>query len=160
MRVNNYKTALDTKTHMAYLVKEQGFNCKEVNSKTCCSPQSVAEIMRLCYDIHKETEENCYLMCTDKKGNLIGVFHLSKGSVDMSIVSTRDVLVKALLYNAVGIILIHNHPSQNATPSESDKTLTKRMKQAADIVGLSLEDHVIVCEDTYFSFHENNILNS
>lgn len=160
MRINNYKTVLDTKTHMAYLVKEQGFNCKEVSNQNCCTPESVAQIMRLCYNIHKETEENCYLMCTDTKSNLIGVFHLSKGSANTAIVHPRDVMVKALLCNAVGIILIHNHPSQDTTPSEADMNLTKRMKQASEIVGLSMVDHVIVCEDTYFSFHENDMLES
>lgn len=158
MRINNYKTVLDSKTHMAYLVREKGFNYNGMPDRKCTCPEQIVDMMRVCYGIHRETEECLYLLCTDARCNLIGTFLVSKGTVDASHASPREILVKALLCNAVNIFLVHNHPSQEAEPSTSDVAVTANIKKAAELVGLTLQDHAIVCADTYYSFRKNGCI--
>lgn len=155
MRVNNYKTVLDTRTHMAYLVQEKGFNYSGMPDRKCNCAELVVDMMRICYGIHNETEECVYLLCLDTNCKLIGTFLISRGTVNTSLVSPREVMIKALLCNSVNIVMVHNHPSQVKEPSLADMQITERIRQAGDIVGLSLLDHIIVCADTYYSFKEH-----
>ena len=85
---------------------------------------------------------------------------VSTGTLNQCIVTPRELLKAAILSNASGIILLHNHPSNDLTPSESDIIMTKRMAYACEIVGINLLDHVIVGSNgfSYFSFHEKGLL--
>ena len=83
---------------------------------------------------------------------------ISIGSLSASIVHPREVFKVAILSNAYSILLAHNHPSGDTTPSQEDIKLTKRIKNASDIMGVSLLDHLIVGSDGYYSFKENGEL--
>ena len=77
------------------------------------------------------------------------------GTVNYSLVHPRDIFKEALILNASSIICVHNHPSGEVNPSKEDISITKQIKDAGDIIGIKLIDHVIVSKDKYYSFLEN-----
>lgn len=89
---------------------------------------------------------------------LTSVFEISHGTVKMSVVSPREVFQKALLANAVGIILLHNHPSGDCTPSKEDINVTKRLMESGDIIGVNVLDHLVIGRPGYFSLKENDLV--
>lgn len=103
-------------------------------------------------------EEEVYCLCMNKKLRVVGLFMVSHGTVDGSPVSIREIFQKALLLGAVGISLWHNHPTGDVTPSVPDVTVTKQVKEAGQLIGIELLDHVIVGRDTYCSFREEGMI--
>jgi DNA repair protein RadC len=81
-----------------------------------------------------------------------------KGTVNASMISPREIFLEALSSRAVQIILLHNHPSGDASPSREDLQVTKRIREAGELVGITLTDHIIIGEHTYVSFREKNYL--
>ncbi len=106
---------------------------------------------------HKETE--CVILVSlDCKGQIIKESLLSSGSVRMSLISPREIFLKALQYKAVNIILVHNHPSGDPTPSECDVELTQSVKEMGDTLEIPLLDHIIIGDNRYTSFKESDLL--
>jgi DNA repair protein RadC len=85
------------------------------------------------------------------------VFEISHGSVNSSVVGVREIFQKALLANAVNIIMVHNHPSGDCTPSREDVEITKRMVEAGKILGVGVLDHLVIGE-RYCSLKEKGYL--
>ena len=94
-----------------------------------------------------------YMLCLNTKLRLNGIFEVSHGNVNSSICSSREIFQKALLGNAVSIILIHNHPSGDCTPSREDIKVTEKLKEAGKIVGVEVLDHIIIGQ-SYCSLKE------
>lgn len=90
---------------------------------------------------------------------IIGTYVISKGLVNQTIVHPREVFRPAIADNAVAVIIAHNHPSGNLEPSMEDKGTTKRIKEAGNLLGIKVLDHLIVSPSVkgYFSFLENNV---
>lgn len=106
---------------------------------------------------HKETE--CVILVSlDCKGQIIKESLLSSGSVRMSLISPREIFLEALHYKAVNIILVHNHPSGDPTPSECDVELTQSVKEMGDTLEIPLLDHIIIGDNRYTSFKESDLL--
>lgn len=106
---------------------------------------------------HRETE--CVILVSlDTKGQILKETQLSSGSVRMSLVSPREVFLEALTQKAVSIILVHNHPSGDPSPSESDKQLTLNLKELGDKLEIPLLDHIIIGDNRYTSFKELSYL--
>ena len=100
-----------------------------------------------------ETVEVFGMVCLTTKQRLIGYYEVSRGTLDSTAVHPRDVFKAAMLANAAAIIVGHNHPSGDPTPSSDDRALTSRLTAAGDLVGISVLDHIIVgCEQRYTSF--------
>ena len=74
-------------------------------------------------------------------------------------ITPREILIEALKIQAVNLILLHNHPSGNPSPSREDICLTERIRQAAEMIGLHLIDHIVIGDQAYYSFVENGMLN-
>lgn len=106
--------------------------------------------------LDKEPEEVAYMLALDSKLNIISCCDISRGDLNTSIVNPREVFKRALVSNAKSIIVAHNHPSGDSTPSLQDKVLTSELKKAGKILGISLIDHIIVGNKEYYSFYENN----
>lgn len=107
----------------------------------------------------RHEEQECMLcMMLDTKNQLIGDKMISKGTVNASLVSTRDLFLTALQYHAVNLILVHNHPSGDPTPSNADVTLTKKVRQAGMLLDIELLDHIIIGDCRYSSFRELDLL--
>ena len=102
-----------------------------------------------------------HFVCVTLNGchKIIGVYVVSQGLVNRTLVHPREVFRPAIADNATAVIIAHNHPSGNITPGPEDKDVTMRMKQAGDIIGIKVLDHIIVAPslNDYFSFLENNI---
>ena len=90
----------------------------------------------------------------DAKCNFLGDGVISVGSTGYAYVSPKDIFRKALQQNASQIVILHNHPSGDPSPSSEDIQVTKRLKSAAEILGLSLADHIIIGDNSYMSFKE------
>src|SRR5262249_38929327 len=98
--------------------------------------------------------EVCLVLLLNTKHHLIAVHELGRGTLDSCPVHPRDVYKAALLVNAAGVILTHNHPSGDPTPSPDDVALCSRLRSAATIVGIDLVDFLIIGAGQYYSFTE------
>ena len=103
-------------------------------------------------------KERLYLMLFDTANSLIKEILLSEGTVNQSLISTREIYIQALKYEAVNMILVHNHPSGRVEPSKSDVNATYRVYEAGKLLGIELFDHIIIGHDKYFSMHERGII--
>lgn len=155
MRINQYKTKLDVKTQIAFLVKEQGFNYKADVNLT--SPESIYDFMISHYRLSEEAVEQVYMLAFNTKMKLIGTFKISEGTINASILSPREIFQKALLCNAANIVLLHNHPSGNTSPSREDISASKRIVDAGKLIGIALCDHLII-GNGYTSLKEQGLL--
>lgn len=151
VRMIKYRTRL-TENKRVVLEKEVSTNCPDL-SYAIKSPYDAATIGKEFMRIHEEPEEYMYMICMNTKNKVIGVFEISHGSVNSSIVNPREVFQKALLANAVSIIVMHNHPSGDPTPSREDIEVTKRLVEAGKVVGVEVLDHIII-GDRYSSLKE------
>ena len=122
------------------------------------SPNLIAEFLNDVTGLNVKGEEHCYMVALNVKNRILGIFLVSKGTVNQSVLGTREVFMRALLVGASHIILCHNHPSGDCFPSRDDINLTKRFKEAGELLGIPLTDHVVVGGDNYFSFAEKEML--
>jgi len=102
--------------------------------------------------------EESYMMTLNQANTIITHHKLGQGGIVGTVMDVRIILKKALNDDATGIILAHNHPSGNITPSEKDKSITQKIKNAASVMDIKLLDHIIVTQNNYFSFADNGIL--
>lgn len=106
---------------------------------------------------HRATE--CVvLVCLDAKGQLIMEKKISDGSVKMSLISPREIFLEALQCKAVNILLVHNHPSGDPTPSMADRKLTENIQELGEKMDIPLLDHIIIGDKRYTSFKELSYL--
>lgn len=149
MRVNIINTTFDDYGNVG-LVKEKSFNRQEIHRRiTNADDVYLFSIQALRMD--KLTEEYLYALCLNAKNDIIAVFEVSHGTVNMTVSNPREIFQKALLANATNIILIHNHPSGDPTPSMDDINNKKRIKEAGDILGIKLLDSLVIGNKTYQS---------
>ncbi len=120
------------------------------------SPESIAfyymERMR------HETQEILMLAMFDSKSMLIGEKVISVGTCNAALISAREIYRTALQEQAVYIVILHNHPSGNPEPSREDIQVTRKIKQSGEILDILLMDHIIIGDNRYFSFREQDIL--
>ena len=106
---------------------------------------------------HLKTEEVILIMM-NSKNQIIKDEVISKGTVNSSILSPREVFLLALEYHAVHIILLHNHPSGDPTPSKEDLRMTAKIAEAGKLIGILLMDHLIIGDNKYISLKERGVL--
>lgn len=109
-------------------------------------------------DMRHMEQEQLKIMLLNTKNMLIKDVLISKGTVNASIATPREILIEALRYHAVKMIMVHNHPSGDPTPSQDDLRLTKRVDEAAELVGIELLDHIVIGDNAYISFKEKGML--
>ena len=97
-------------------------------------------------------------MMLDNQNHLLGDPVLSKGTVNATLITPREIFVEAVRYHAVNLILLHNHPGGNPSPSKCDREITERIFQAGELLGIHLLDHIIIGDQRYVSFKETGIL--
>jgi len=102
--------------------------------------------------------EECWVLLLNTACRLIGTERLSSGGVDGTVVDVRKLMAMALRFNATSFVLAHNHPSGNLTPSTSDISLTRNLVAAGKILNIQLLDHLIVAGHKYYSFSDENML--
>jgi DNA repair protein RadC len=132
-------------------------------SKTSAHKQLIFTHPSTIADYYMEELRHCdreklLLLLLNTRSVLIKDIMLSHGTVNAALISPREIFVEALKYSAVYIILLHNHPSGNPNPSRDDILNTKRVKEAGDLIGITLIDHVIIGDNNYVSLKERGIL--
>lgn len=101
-------------------------------------------------------QEFFYCLYLDTKKRLIECKCLFVGTINMSVVSPREVFKEAYLLSASVIICVHNHPSGDSSPSKQDREITRRLREIGVVHGVEIIDHIIIGKNNYFSFFENN----
>ena len=131
---------------------------KSQAKKTLCfaDPQTIADYYM--EDLRHKEQEHLLLLLLDVKSKLLGEKILFTGSINASIISPREIYLEALKYHAAGIILLHNHPSGDPTPSMADRRATKKIQEAGSLLDIPLLDHIVIGDKQYVSFHEKGYL--
>lgn len=131
---------------------------KAAAEETLCftDPQTVAQYYM--EDFRHSLQEQMAVMMLNTKGRLLGEQLISKGTVNASLITPREIFIEALHHHAVGILLVHNHPSGDPTPSREDIQITERIQQAGTLIGIEVLDHVIIGDKKYISFRERKLL--
>lgn len=109
-------------------------------------------------ELRHKKQEHTKLLMLNTKSMLLGECDISKGTVDASIITPRELFIEALQKNATAIVILHNHPSGDPTPSQEDINITARIKQAGEFIGIPLLDHIIIGNNCYSSFLESGAL--
>ena len=102
--------------------------------------------------------EKLLVVCLDTKNQPINICTVSVGTLNSSLVHPREIFKTAILSNSNQIMLAHNRPSGISAPSNEDKAMTNRIKDAGVILGIELIDHIIIGSNEYFSFKENRLM--
>lgn len=103
-------------------------------------------------------QEHLILFTLNGAHEVINEYVVTIGLVNMTVVAPREIFKRAVRDNATAIIIGHNHPSGNTTPSEEDKAITKRLVQSGLLMGIQLVDHIIIGESGYTSFKEERLM--
>ncbi len=103
-------------------------------------------------------QEEFWVLLLNQAIKVIDKVRISTGGIDGTYTDVRTILREAILQRATQIAVVHNHPSGNSRPSQADKTLTEYIRKAADTMNIHLIDHVIVCEDKFYSFADEGLL--
>jgi DNA repair protein RadC len=118
------------------------------------SPEQIFETFKF---LQQETKEYFMALHLDGKNRIVCIDQVSVGSLNQSIVSPRETFKTALLSSAAAIILIHNHPTGDPSPSREDLDITRRLKEVGELIGVKVIDHIIIGE-TYISFSAQGLL--
>ena len=138
------------------LIKEESHKY-EVETRISC-PKDIYEVLTKVCRIQCNAEEVFILITLNTKNIVTGYFEVHRGTINTSLVHPREVFKRALLNNASNIMVAHNHPSGDPNPSKEDIQITERLKEAGNLLGINLLDHIIVGEDKYISLKEKGVL--
>ena len=119
-------------------------------------PDSIAQYYM--EDLRHDRQERMKLLMLNSRSKLMGETDISKGTVNASLITPRELFIEALQKNAVSIIIMHNHPSGDPAPSTEDMLLTKRIMKAGELIGIELLDHIIIGNNRYISFRREGLL--
>lgn len=135
------------------LSKRIDSDSKEIKNQKLVSSDMVYQYYRL--KIGNKKQEYFYVVYLDNAKNIIRDKLLFIGTINYSVVHPREVFKEAYLLSASAIICIHNHPSGNIFPSREDLEITKKLEEVGSLLGIKVLDHLIIGNDTYYSFLEN-----
>ena len=126
---------------------------------TCTNPENIIYYFNSLFK--DKLQEEFYAIYLDNKKNYLDKKKLFVGSINASIVHPREIFKQAYLLSASFIICIHNHPSGDPLPSKEDIEFTDKLYRIGILHGIYLVDHIVIGNDSYYSFYENNnILNN
>lgn len=154
MRINFYEARL-SEDDRVILVKDKAVNYE---AEKLNAPEKIVKLMQELLHMGKMAEEYCYMIALNSVCRILGIFFISKGTVNASLITPRELYIRALLAGAVQVILCHNHPSGTVMPSDADIEVTNRVKKAGELVEVKLVDHIIIAGDSYYSFKEDERL--
>ena len=137
---------------ISYSTKVKAADRKKIR----CS-QDAVNILREIYPGF-EHREYFYILCLNRANQLLGFHQVSVGGISGTVTDVRLIYQVAIKANASGIILSHNHPSGNLQPSEADIKITKKIKDAGQFLDIPVLDHLILSEEGYLSFADDNLM--
>ena len=131
-------------------------SAKVTSELTCRNPAVIAEYFM--EEMRHKEQEFLKMLILNTKNVLMKDIDISKGTVNASLATPREIFIEALKYRGTSVILLHNHPSGDPTPSNDDCLFTKRVAEAGKMIGISLLDHIIIGDNSYVSLKERGIL--
>ena len=149
MNINKYGLKFNTE-RISQLVKEETY-AYDMSSCVIDSPEKAAELIEYVFDGSNLPEERLWLIALNGARKASGIFEVSHGTFMSSLVHPREIFSRAILAGAASIIIAHNHPSGMLDISEQDREVTRRIRQAGDILGIQLDDHIIVADGSFTS---------
>ena len=136
-------------------IKEYSLKVAEKDAVQLNKPELVFEMVKNDFN---PVQEEMYLLILDTQNKIIEKHLLSKGAIDATVITPAEIFRPVFLTNGNKFILAHNHPSGNCTPSKEDVVFTNRIKNAAEVCGLHLLDHVIYSADEFISLRKEGEL--
>lgn len=135
------------------LTKSDTLNCKISNSK------DAYDVFKKIWDADSiEIYESMICIFLNRANNTIGWYKVSQGGISGTVIDNKLILSTALKCLASSILIAHNHPSQSLQPSNADTRITEKLKNACTIMEINLIDHLIITEDNYFSYMDENMI--
>lgn len=131
------------------LVKEPGSRLIKVSSPADVFNEMKEEVSRL-------DREYFWVLCLNSQNMVIGINTVSIGTANSAPIAPREIFKAAILVNSINIILAHNHPSGSPEPSREDINVTARLKEAGELLNIRVLDHIIIGDESYYSFMEQN----
>jgi DNA repair protein RadC len=126
---------------------------------TITSPEKMVEVMRSIFDADTIMwTEEVIMVCLNRANEVVGYYRVSSGGFSGTVLDPRVVMTIALNNASSSIILAHNHPSGNLKPSEGDISITDKIKNACAFFDMKLLDHLIITDESYYSFNESGRL--
>lgn len=136
-----------------YLKKIKVINYDEVEILN--TPDNVVKLMTDVFEINKKISEEIFVIALTTDSKPLHFFRLNRGTVDTSLLDTRGLMISLLLANASTFVVVHNHPSGSIIPSKPDIVMTQKLNKAADLLGLTFADHIIIgATGNHYSFME------
>ena len=168
-----------SKKRLLKLTYEDLIKIKGIDSAKACTIVAAAELVKRALKIQDEllpivssvkdvtlqvsylrekTREHLMAIYLNARNELLFRKHVFVGTLNANLVHPREIFSEALKQNAASVILVHNHPSGDAEPSEDDLTITKRILEAGKIMGIDVLDHIIITKTKIFSFKEKKLI--
>lgn len=144
-----------TPEYKASLAEQWAYVCEreaKENKEKCNSPE---KIYNICSDLKHKRKEHFYCLTLNSKYELLKKHKIAVGIANSCLVHPREVFYPAIKDNAIAIIIVHNHPSGELSPSSKDDAVTKRLKEAGSILSIEVIDHIII-GNGYYSYQENS----
>lgn len=136
-----------------YLKELEVFNYEKVESLN--TPDNVVNLMTDVFNLDKKISEEIFAIALTTDSKPLHFFRLNRGTINTSLFDTRGLMISLLLANASTFVVVHNHPSGSITPSKPDIEITQKLNKAADLLGLTFVDHIIVgATGNHYSFME------
>ena len=119
------------------------------------TPDNVVKLMTDVFEINKKISEEIFVIALTTDSKPLHFFRLNRGTVNTSLLDTRGLMISLLLANASTFVVVHNHPSGSIIPSKPDIEITQKLNKAADLLGLTFADHIIIdATGNHYSFME------
>lgn len=116
----------------------------EFEDRNISNPDDAVDMLCEIFELDQLAEERMVMLCLNTKNKIIGAFNVSIGTISQSIVHPREIFKRAILQNSASILIAHNHPSGDPTPSADDHSVTKRLAECGKLLGIDLIDHLII----------------
>ena len=130
----------------------------KLGDETLPKIESVKDVIAQISYLREKTREHLVALYLNARNEVVFKKHLFVGTLDSNICHPREIFKQALEQNAASLILVHNHPSGDPTPSKADLEITKRIEEAGKIMGIDVLDHVIISKNKIFSFKEKGLI--
>ena len=150
--VCKYTVELNDKRH-PILVEEENY---EYAIRNIGNPQLIVDMMNELFHLSSKVEEYVYMVSFSASFEVLGIFEISHGSINFSSISPREIMIRALLSGANGVVILHNHPSGSLEPSKQDMQSFEQVKKVFDLLNICLYDFIII-GDGFYSFKKEDL---
>ncbi len=153
MELNRIKTYKDFVGELQVTYKRTGVSTKQITQS-----KDVIDFVRPLFDECMDDHEEVKIVHLNRLNKVVNVHHHSKGGTAFAPYDVKLILQQALLIKTEALVIIHNHPSGGLIPSQADKDMSRKLKEACKIVGLVLLDSLIITRESYYSLGDNGLM--